>query len=50
MGTIVGNFLRKVAKLFKGLTAHVKDSIIIAVNVVNAVKTLVENPVSGILS
>lgn len=47
MGTIIGNFLRKLAKVFKGLTAKVKDSIVIAVTAVNAIKLIVENPITG---
>lgn len=47
MGTKVGNFFRAIVKLFKKLTEEVKDSIVIAVTIVDATKAIIENPVSG---
>lgn len=47
MGTIFGNFLRIIVRLWKKLTSKMKDSIIIAVTIVDAIKSIVENPVTG---
>lgn len=50
MGTIIGNFLRTIKKLFISLTAEVKKQMPEIIQIVNNIKTFVDSPGCDVLT
>jgi len=48
-GTIVGNFFRAIARLWRGLSKELKELIPIAINAIQALKIAMDSPVADVL-